>query len=112
MSAIDLVTDDEGDWLARTRVKMIDNLKIALETSNKALTNEKQKNVNDRKMYDIQISKFKKHFTQKLQEYRVSYRVATHHHQSQAGQVALQSQQSTHLPRVDQSVQTLHALFE
>ena len=95
MAVVDQIPEDEGDWLAIARVRMIDNLKVAL-------ANEKQKNVNDRKMYEMRVGNIKKQFNQKLQEYRVSYRVATKCHLSQSGQ----SDQTSNVSLIEKSVQT------
>ena len=95
MAVVDQIPEDEGDWLAITRVRMIDNLKVAL-------ANEKQKNVNDRKMYEMRVGNIKKQFNQKLQEYRVSYHVATKCHLSQSGQ----SDKTSNVSLIEKSVQT------
>ena len=100
----DDATCNEDDWLTTTRVKMIDNVKVALKSSNDALANEKQKRVNDRRMYETIITKITNHYKNKLQESRVS----PCSQQSQSAQLARQSQQSARQSCVDQSVQTLH----
>ena len=86
MTAIDQINDGEGDWLTKTRVKMINNLKVYLEASNKALTNEKQKNA--------LVTRIPRRT------------VATQCPRSQPGQVTQQLQQSIRLPCVGQSIQT------
>ena len=102
--SINDATCSEDDWLTKTRVKMIDNVKVALKSSNDALANEKQKRVNDRRMYETIITKITNHYKNKLQESRDS----PCSQQSQSAQLARQSQQSARQSCVDQSVQTLH----
>ena len=57
---IDEQTCNTDDWLAKTRIKMIINLKIALKASKDALANEKQKRVNDKIKFDILLNDVKK----------------------------------------------------
>ena len=101
--AIDEETNDEGDWLGKTR-KMIINLKAALKASNDALANEKQRRVNDRRKYETIITKITNHYKKKLQESRV----LPWSQRSQPAQLAQQSRQSARQSCVDQAVQISH----
>ena len=91
-------TSGECDWLGKTRKMMTINLKAALKASNDALANEKQKRVNDRRMYNTIVTKITNHYKNKLQESRVS----------PLSQLVQQCRQSAHQPCGDQAVQTLH----
>ena len=102
--AIDEETSGEGDWLGKTRMIMTINLKAALEASNDALANEKQRRVNDRRKYETIITKITNHYKNKLQESRVS----PWSQRSQLAQLAQQYRQSARQPCGDHSVQTLH----
>ena len=73
----DDATCNEDDWLTNTRVKMIDNVKVALKASKDALAMESEGRIDDKKMYETKVEEIKKHFMNKLQEYRTSYRVST-----------------------------------
>ena len=70
---VDEETCNTDDWLAKTRIKMIINLKIALKASKDALAKEKQKRVNDKMKFDILLNDVrKKHNSEKSLEQHVS----------------------------------------
>ena len=70
---VDEETCNTDDWLAKTRIKMIINLKIALKASKDALAKEKQKRVNDKMKFDILLNDVrKKHNLERSLEQHVS----------------------------------------
>ena len=105
--SIDDATCNENDWLRKTREMMTINLKTALKASKDALANEKQKRVNDRRMYETIIAKITNHYKNKLQESCVS----PWSQRSQPAQLTQQPRQPARQPCVDQSLQTLPMPF-
>ena len=53
--SIDDATCNDDDWLSKTRVKMIDNVKVALKASKDALAMERQRRIDEKKMYETKI---------------------------------------------------------